>query len=115
KAAADGIGFDRNASGSNALAQYAPEWQQLWGNLETCPENLLLWFHRVPWDYRMKSGRTLWDELCLHYQQGVDEVRALRRDWDSLKGRIDDQRFTHVAQRLARQEKEAVNWRDACL
>ncbi len=115
KAAADGIGFDRNASGSNALAQYAPEWQQLWGNLETCPENLLLWFHRVPWDYRMKSGRTLWDELCLHYQQGVDEVRALRRDWDSLKGRIDDQRFTHVTQRLARQEKEAVNWRDACL
>ena len=63
----------------------------------------------------MKSGRPLWDELCLRYQQGVDEVRALRRDWDSLKGRIDDERFTHVAQRLARQEKEAVNWRDACL
>ncbi len=115
KAAADGIGFDRTATGSNALAQYAPEWQKLWGNLETCPENLLLWFHRVPWDHKMKSGRPLWDELCLRYQQGVDEVRALRRDWDSLKGRIDDERFTHVAQRLARQEKEAVNWRDACL
>lgn len=115
KAAADGIGFDRTATGSNALAQYAPEWQKLWGNLETCPENLLLWFHRVPWDYKMKSGRPLWDELCLRYQQGVDEVRTLRRDWDSLKARIDDERFTHVAQRLARQEKEAVNWRDACL
>jgi alpha-glucuronidase len=63
----------------------------------------------------MKSGRTLWDELCLRYQQGVDEVRALRRDWDSLKGRIDEERFTHVAQRLARQEKEAINWRDSCL
>lgn len=115
KAAADGIGFDRTVTGSNALAQYAPAWQQLWGNLATCPENLLLWFHRLPWDHRMKSGRTLWDELCLRYQQGVDEVRALRRDWDSLKGKIDDERFTHVQQRLLRQEKEAVNWRDACL
>ena len=115
KAAADGIGFDRTATGSNALAQYAPEWQKLWGNLATCPENLLLWFHRVPWDHRMKSGRILWDELCLRYQQGVDEVRALRRDWDSLRDRIDDERFTHVAQRLARQEREAIHWRDACL
>jgi alpha-glucuronidase len=115
KAAADGIGFDRTVSGSNALAQYAPEWQKLWGNLATCPENLLLWFHRVPWDHRMKSGRILWDELCVRYQQGVDEVRALRRDWDSLQGRIDAERFTHVAQRLARQEQEAVHWRDACL
>ena len=115
KAAADGIGFDRTATGSNALAQYAPEWQKLWGNLETCPENLLLWFHRVSWDRKMKSGRTLWDELCLRYQQGVDDVRALRRDWASLEGRIDAERFTHVAQRLARQEKEAIHWRDACL
>lgn len=115
KAAADGIGFDRTATGSNALAQYAPEWQRLWGHPATCPENLLLWFHRVPWDHRMKSGRILWDELCLRYQQGVDEVRALRRDWDTLRGRIDDERFTHVAQRLARQEQEAVHWRDACL
>ena len=115
KAAADGIGFDRTATGSNALAQYASEWQKLWGNLATCPENLLLWFHRVPWDHRMKSGRILWDELCLRYQQGVDEVRALRRDWDSLRDRIDDERFTHVAQRLARQEREAIHWRDACL
>ena len=115
KADEQGLGFDRTATGSNALAQYAPEWQKLWGNPETCPENLLLWFHHVSWDHKMKSGRTLWDELCLRYQQGVDEVRALRRDWDSLKGRIDDERFTHVAQRLARQEKEAINWRDSCL
>ncbi len=115
KADEQGLGFDRTATGSNALAQYAPEWQQLWGNLETCPENLLLWFHHVPWDHQMKSGRTLWDELCLRYQQGVDEVRAMQRDWDSLKGRLDAERFTHVQQRLTRQEKEAVNWRDACL
>ena len=57
-----GLGFDRTATGSNALAQYAAPWQQLWGNLETCPENLLLWFHHVPWDHRMKSGRIMWDE-----------------------------------------------------
>jgi alpha-glucuronidase len=115
RAASDGIGFDRTANGSNALAQYSPEWRSLWGDLGTCPENLLLWFHRVPWEHPMRSGRTLWDELCLRYQQGVDEVRVLRRDWDSLEGRIDGERFTHVAQRLARQEKEAVRWRDACL
>jgi alpha-glucuronidase len=115
KADEKGLGFDRTATGSNALAQYPPEWQKLWGNPATCPENLLLWFHHVSWDHKMKSGRTLWDELCLRYQQGVDEVRGLRRDWDSLKGRIDEERFTHVAQRLARQEKEAINWRDACL
>ena len=95
--------------------QYAPEWQKLWGNPETCPENLLLWFHHVSWDHKMKSGHMLWDELCLRYQQGVQEVRTLQRDWDSLKGRIDNERFTAVQQRLARQELDAVEWRDACL
>src|SRR5688572_10200220 len=115
KADAQGIGFDRTATGSNALAQYAPELQKLWGNLDTCPENLLLWFHHVPWDHKMKSGRPLWDELCLRYQQGVDEVRALQREWASLEGRLDAERFTHVKQRLARQELDARDWRDACL
>jgi alpha-glucuronidase len=115
KADEKGLGFNRTATGSNALAQYAPEWQKLCGNLETCPENLLLWFHHVPWDHQMKSGRTLWDELCLRYQQGVDEVRVMQREWETLKDRLDAERFTHVQQRLSRQEKEAVNWRDACL
>lgn len=115
RADAQGLGFDRTPHGSNALSQYAPEWQKRWGDLETCPENLLLWFHHVPWDHRMKSGRSLWDELCLTYQKGVDEVRALRRDWDSLKGQIDRERFIQVQQRLARQELEAINWRDGCL
>ncbi len=115
KADANGLGFDRTAAGSNAITQYAPEWQKLWGNLDTCPENLLLWFHHVPWDHRMKSGRILWDELCLRYQQGVDEVRELQKDWEALKGRIDDERFLAVKQRLARQELDARDWRDACL
>jgi alpha-glucuronidase len=115
KADESGIGFDRTASGSNALEQYAPEWRELWGSLDTCPENLLLWFHHVAWDHKMKSGRTLWEELCLTYQQGVTEVRALQGEWNSLRGSVDDQRWTEVSQRLARQEADARNWRDACL
>lgn len=110
-----GLGFDRTRSGSNALAQYAPAWQKHWGDPATCPDELLLWFHHLPWDFRMKSGRTLWDELCLRYQQGVDAVRALQRDWDSLAGKVDSERHEHVRQRLARQEQDAVIWRDACL
>jgi len=115
KADEKGLGFDRTATGSNALAQYAPELQKLWGDPATCPENLLLWFHHVSWDHKMKSGRTLWDELCLRYQQGVDEVRALQREWDSLKSRLDGELFTQVQQRLVRQELDARDWRDACL
>jgi len=115
KADTKGIGFDRTATGSKALAQYAPELQKLWGNPDTCPENLLLWFHHVSWDHPMKSGRILWNELCLRYQQGVDEVRTLQREWASLEDRIDPERFTHVQQRLARQELDAREWRDACL
>jgi len=110
-----GIGVDRTAHGTNALGQYAPEWQRAWGDPKTCPDEYLLWFHRLPWDFRMKSGRPLWDELCLRYQQGVDEVRAMQRAWDSLHGRIDEERFTHVQQRLAREEQDARDWRDACL
>jgi alpha-glucuronidase len=115
KADKKGLGFDRTATGSNALSQYAPEWQKLWGKLDTCPENLLLWFHHVPWDHKLKSGRTLWDELCLRYQQGVNEVRTMQQAWDTLAGRVDPERFTAVRQRLVRQELDARDWRDACL
>lgn len=115
QADAIGLGANRTATGSNALEQYAPQLAQLWGDLNTVPENLLLWFHHVPWDYKMKSGRILWEELALRYQQGVDEVRAMQKEWDSLKGLIDDERFTEVKQRLVRQELDARDWRDACL
>lgn len=115
RADARGLGFDRTTTGSNALAQYAPEIQKRWGDPATCPENLLLWFHHLPWDHRLASGRTLWDELCLRYQLGVDEARAMQRAWDALRGRIDDERFTHVQQRFARQVRDAAEWRDACL
>jgi alpha-glucuronidase len=114
RANADGIGFDRTATGSNAVAQYAPLLAQRFSDLATCPENLLLWFHHVPWDFRLRSGRTLWDELCLHYQHGVDTVRGWQASWASLKGLIDDERFDQVRALLDRQEREARQWRDAC-
>ncbi len=110
-----GIGFDRSASGSNAVSQYFPPVQQKFGDLATCPEPYFLWFHRVPWRHKMKSGRTLWDELCYQYYLGVDGVREMHKTWSSLAGRIDDERFLHVQALLKIQEKEAIWWRNACL
>ncbi len=110
-----GLGFDRTATGSNSVSQYHPPVRDQFANLKTCPENLLVWFHHVPWDYRMKSGRIFWDELALHYQHGVNWVRATRNDWNVLSGVIDAERHAAVAMKLAIQERDAVYWRDACL
>ncbi len=115
QADAIGLGANRIAAGSNAIEQYAPELQAQWGDLNTVPETLLLWFHHVPWDYEMPSGRSLWDELALRYQQGVEEVRAMITQWDGLQGAIDDDRWTTTRQRLVVQEQDAREWRDACL
>ena len=110
-----GLGFDRTAKGSNTLSQYHQQVQTRFANLATCPEKFLLWFHHVPWDYRLRSGRTLWDELALHYQRGVDWVRAARKDWAALSGAVDAERHAEVAEKLVIQERDAVWWRDACL
>ena len=115
KADAKGIGFDRTAAGSNALLQYAPEVRRMYENINTCPEDLLLWFHHVSWDHKMKSGRTLWEELCYKYNAGVDSVRAMQAAWRSLKTYVDEDRFNHVTMLFAVQEKEAVWWRNSCL
>jgi alpha-glucuronidase len=115
RADANGIGFDRTASGSNALAQYAPEVQQKFADPATCPDEFLLWFHHLPWTYKMKSGRTLWDELCLRYQGGVDSVRRMQQQWNSLRDLVDEDRHRQVTMLLAVQEKDAVWWRNACL
>jgi alpha-glucuronidase len=114
RADAVGLGADRTATGTNALADYPPEMARIWGDPDTCPENLILWFHHLSWDHRMKSGRTLWVELCLRYQQGVDGVRQMERDWDSLAGLVDAERFAHVRALLGQQERDACAWRDAC-
>ncbi|MBP8961717.1 MAG: alpha-glucuronidase [Opitutaceae bacterium] len=110
-----GVGFDRTATGSNAVAQYRPEVAKLFADPARCPEKFLLWFHHVPWDRPLASGRTLWDELGLHYQRGVDEVRAWQAGWATLAGHIDSERHAHVASLLARQERDARFWRDGCL
>ncbi len=110
-----GLGFDRTATGSNSITQYFPPVRARFADLKTTPENLIVWFHHVPWDYQMKSGKTMWDELALHYQRGVDWVRAARQDWDSLSGVIDPERHAAVAKKFALQERDAIHWRDACL
>jgi alpha-glucuronidase len=115
RADSEGVGFDRTESGSNAVSQYRSPYRELIANRATCPERLLLWFHHVPWLYTMKSGRTLWDELCCRYNTGVDSVRHMQQTWDSLAVYVDGARFEHVKTLLKIQEKEARWWRDACL
>jgi alpha-glucuronidase len=115
RADAAGIGFDRTSSGSNALEQYTPEVRRKFENLSTCPDKYLLWFHHVPWTYKMRSGRTLWDELCYKYQEGVDTVRWMQQQWQSIKPYIDKERFEQVKMFLNIQEKDAEWWRNACL
>lgn len=115
KADSFGIGFDRTANGTNALAQYTVEVQNQFNDVNKCPDEYLLWFHHVSWDHTMKSGRTLWNELCYKYNTGVDSVRSFIRQWNSLKKNIDEDRFVQVNQLLNIQLKDATWWRNACL
>lgn len=110
-----GIGFDRTSKGSDAVAQYFQPVRNLFESIETCPENLLLWFHHVPWDYRLKSGRTLWDEICLHYDYGVKSVMWLQGEWDKSQEFVDKERFKEVQALLIKQERDAKIWRDGCI
>ncbi len=110
-----GLGFNRTASGSNAVAQYAPEIKKQFEDINTCPEKFLLWFHHIPWNFKMKSGRNLWEELCFLYNAGVDSVRYMQKDWQEVQPYIDKDRFHQVTMLLKVQEKEAAWWRDACL
>lgn len=110
-----GLGFDRTATGSNALSQYTPSVSALFSDLKTCPDEYLLWFHHVAWDYKMKSGKTLWDELCHRYYKGVESVKTTRKEWDSMRPYIDNQRFEQVQMLLKTQEKEAIWWRNSCV
>ncbi|HEX8461429.1 MAG TPA: alpha-glucuronidase family glycosyl hydrolase, partial [Segetibacter sp.] len=115
KADAAAIGFDRTEKGTDFLSQYSPKVRKQFEDVNTCPEEYLLWFHHVRWDHKMKSGRTLWDELCYKYNLGVDGVRRMQKEWNSTENMIDKQRFNHVKQLLTIQEKEAVWWRNSCL
>lgn len=115
KADSMGIGFNRTVTGSNALVQYHPEARKLWENMNTCEEKNLLWFHHVPWTFKMQSGRSLWDELCYHYYSGAAKVKEMQQSWANLKPYVDPQRFDQVRSLLNVQYDEAIWWRNACL
>ncbi len=110
-----GLGFDRTASGTNAIAQYAPPIRDRLANAATTPDSVLLFFHHVPWTARLKSGRTLWNDLVWHYDAGIDSVRAMREQWRKVRGAIDSARFADVDAFLTIQSAEAKWWRDAAI
>jgi alpha-glucuronidase len=115
RADGNGIGFDRTATGSDAVAQYAAPVAECFANLRCVSEDYLLWFHHLSWNYRTRAGHTLWDELVTRYDLGVVQVHDMRRSWKTLRGRIDDDRFNEVDAFLGIQEEEAQWWRDASI
>ena len=118
KADSVGIGFERSSNGTNAVGQYPEPYRSLYDNIETCPEEYLLWFHHVPWTYKMKSGSTLWEELCMKYNQGVAMVEVYRDYWHTsakpyMKGH--EQEWQHTDSLLNVQLDNAKEWRNVCL
>lgn len=108
-----GIGFDRTHKGSNAIGQYFPKVAEEFGDLKRCPEKYLLWFHHVPWNHSMKSGKTLWEELCYRYDLGTKQVAAMQQQWNNLEGKVDQERFVQVQSLLKIQYNTARLWRGA--
>ena len=116
KADKNGIGFDRSSKGTDAVSQYRPEMARLYDNVETCPEDLLLWFHHVPWDHKMKDGSTLWESIQAEYHEGVLAVEAMQIAWRyKMRHFVDEQRWREVDERLQHQVENAREWRDVCL
>ncbi len=118
KADAQGVGFDRSSKGTDAVGQYPEPYRSLYDNIETCPEEYLLWFHHVPWTYKMKSGSTLWRELCMKYNMGVAMVEVYRDFWHTsakqyMKGH--EQEWQHTDSLLNVQLENAKEWRNTCL
>ena len=110
-----GVGFNRTHTGSNATSQYREPYCSRYDDPSTCPENLLLWFHHLPWTYRMNSGRTLWEEMQYRYNRGVNEVEDFCKVWQECKPSIDEQRWREVDERMKHQLENAREWRDVCL
>ena len=115
KADTNGVGFDRTHAGSDAVSQYHEPLETQFNDLATCPDRYLLWFHNLPWDYKMKSGRTLWDEICYHYDTGLQQVRDFQKIWDRTEPYVDKERFSLVQRKLRSQCINAQVWKDACL
>lgn len=114
KADATGIGFNRSSTGTNATEQYREPYRSLYDNIETCPEEYLLWFHHVPWTYRLRNGRSIMHELIVHYDIGVSEVERYVAQWQNMRKYVDQQRFEEVSARLSHQLENAKEWRDVC-
>lgn len=115
KADKHGIGFARSSKGSGATEQYTEPFRSLYDSPDTCPDELLLWFHHLPWNYTMKNGNTLWEEMCARYQQGVEKAASYRDVWEQAREYVEPDVFSDVALRLETQHKDAEWWRDACL
>lgn len=110
-----GMGFDRSPSGSNAVAQYPEPLRSRLASVESCPEEFLLWFHHVPWNYRFPSGETMWERLCRHYDRGVRCVARFQEDWDMAAPWLDAELYCDVRKRLMTQMRDARWWQDGCL
>ena len=115
RADSEGIGFDRTPTGSNAVEQYAEPLAQHFSDLDTIDDKDLLWFHHLPWDHQMKSGKTLWNELVSRYDRGIEEVESMQAIWESLRPYVDQQRFERTADLLEVQLEEANWWRNASI
>lgn len=112
----DGIGFDRTKkTGTDATSQYHPDFGSVMEDISTCPDKYLLWFHHVSWSHKCQTGRTVWEELCYRYQNGVNEARDMQRQWNSLEGAIDPDLFRDIQIRLMTQTQDAEWWKDGCL
>lgn len=115
KADTAGVGFDRTRTGSDAVSQYRAPYNEQYNNIETCPEEYLLWFHHVSWDYKMKNGKTLWQNLCAHYNRGVSETERFAAVWQTMRPYVDEERFNHVSRLMDVQVDNAKEWRNVCL
>ncbi|MBO4462826.1 MAG: alpha-glucuronidase [Prevotella sp.] len=115
QANSEGLGFDRTHNGTDAVSQYPKELCEQYNDINTCPEKYLAWFHHVPWQHRMHSGRTFWDELCHKYADGVTGARQMLAKWDAMKEFVDEERFNDIQRRLRIQARDSEWWRDACL
>jgi alpha-glucuronidase len=110
-----GVGFDRTRNGSKAVDQYAKQNADRWNDPKTTPPNLLLWFHHLPWTYRLNTGETLWQGLVAHYHKGAEQAAQMEKAWGALQGAVDAERHAAVAARLRTQTLDAAAWRDKCL
>lgn len=115
KADAEGIGFDRTRSGSGNVDHYHEPLASMYNSAETCPEELLLWFHHIPWNHKMTSGRTFWNEMCHRYDRGIKKVREYQQVWEDARRYVDPKRWEAVRDKLVIQESDARWWRDACI